>query len=401
MKRQARQITGDVFWVGAIDWNLRDFHGFSTSRGATYNAFLINGEEPVLVDTVKAQFGTEMLERVADVVDPARFKHIIVNHIEPDHSGAFTQALDAMPNAKVYASEIAKIGLHQHYQFDREIQVVASGETLELGGNVIQFVETPMAHWPDSMVSYMPKEKILFSSDIFGQLLATNERLDTELTEQPWYDAALYYANIILPFNHVVLKLFEQFEQRGIEPDYVMPDHGVVWTEQIPEIFRRYRQWADGSCAEGVAVVYDSMWGSTELMADHLCEALDTHGCKVRKLHIRSTPMSRIVTEIMFSKAVLIGTPTINDGIFPPVGQLLIYLQGLRPGPGRKWAGFGSYGWGGGGVEYVERWLRENQCEVICPSVESQFRPDKVIEKQITEFSRRVATAISCPACTP
>ncbi len=368
------KINQAVYWVGVVDWNLRDFHGFSVSQGGSYNAFLVNGDEPILIDTVKAAFTQEFLGKISAITELKRIRHFIVNHIEPDHSGAFVETLKHIPEATIYASENAISGLHRYYDFDRDIQLVHSGETLSLGGRIFQFLETPMAHWPDSMISYMPEEKVLFSSDIFGQLLATSERFDSDI-EPPYQDAALYYANIILPFNHLVLKTLDLLPQNSIQPEIILPDHGIFWKDHISDILAYYRCWASGQCAQGALILYDSMWGSTEIMANRLYDRLSNHGIRVRKLHLRSNPMSRIVTEIMYAKAILIGTPTINDTIFPSVGRLLIYLQGLRPGPGRVWGGFGSYGWGGGGVEYLMRWYRENQYRIIGEPVEARFRP--------------------------
>jgi flavorubredoxin len=394
MNHRVTHIKDDVYWVGVVDWNLRDFHGFSVTRGGTYNAFLVNGPEPVLVDTVKAPFTAEFLAKIAEITPLDKIRHFIVNHIEPDHSGAFLAAIRAMPNAKIYGSENAISGLHRYYKFEREIELVHTGETRELGGRAFRFFETPMAHWPDSMMTYMPKEKLLFSSDIFGQLLATSERFDHEV-ELPIYDAALYYANIILPFNHIVLKTLDLLPKQGITPEIILPDHGIFWQNHIEDILASYRCWASARCAHGVLILYDSMWGSTDIMADRLYHQLSGSDIKVRKMHIRSNPMSRIVTEIMFSKVVLIGTPTINDTIFPSVGQLLIYLQGLRPGPGRLWGAFGSYGWGGGGVEYLMRWYRENQHELIADPVKSRFRPSGEINKACDTLAQTVIDRLS------
>jgi flavorubredoxin len=250
-----------------------------------------------------------------------------------------------------------------------------------------------MAHWPDSMVTYLPEDAVLFSSDIFGQLIATSERFDFEIPP-PFDDAALYYANIILPFNHIVLKTLNALKKMNLKLDYVLPDHGVIWKDHINDIISLYGKWASGECAEGVLVLYDSMWGSTEIMANRIYHTLTKKGVPVRKLHIRSNPMSKIVTEIMMSKVVLIGTPTMNDTIFPTVGHLLIYLQGLRPGPGRLWGTFGSYGWGGGGVDFITRWFKENQYQMILPPLESQFRPQKEILIKCDAFAEDVAKNI-------
>jgi flavorubredoxin len=385
-------VTNSVHWVGVVDWNLRDFHGFTTTKGGTYNAFLIDGPEPILIDTVKAPFAREFLGKVAQVTELNKIKHIVVNHIEPDHSGSFPEVLRHVPDATVYASENGASGLRRYYDFDRPVRVVASGETVRLGGRVLQCIETPMAHWPDSMVTYLPEEKVLFSSDIFGQLIATAERFDFEI-EPPYYDAALYYANIILPFNRMVLKTLDHLEALGIAPEIILPDHGIFWKDHIRDILERYRSWASASCVHGVLIVYDSMWGSTEIMAEQIYAGLARRGVRVRKLHVRSNELSAIVTEIMLSKVILIGTPTMNDTVFPPIGHLLVYLQGLRPGPGRRWGTFGSYGWGGGGAEYVDRWFAENQYEVIRPPLEARFRPKETMLEECDAYAAAAAAA--------
>jgi flavorubredoxin len=384
------EVKKDIYWVGAVDWDLRDFHGFSTPKGLSYNAFVLKGKEPVLIDTVKRPFADTYIEKIRSVVELKKIKHFIINHIEPDHSGSFPEIIKYLPETTLYASENAKIGLHRYYEFDRDIRVMKTGDTLDAGGRTFAFAETPMAHWPDSMITYMPEEKVLFSSDIFGQFIATSERFDDEI-DPPYMDAAYYYANIILPFNHVVLKTLGLLPKLNVAPELVLPDHGIFWRKHIGDIIKHYQSWASGACADGILILYDSMWGSTEKMANMLYGSLVSKGLKVRKLHIRSNPLGRLVMEIMFSKVILIGTPTINNTLFPSVGQLLIYLQGLNPGPGREWSTFGSYGWGGGGVEYVRRWLKENQYRIIHPPVEAQFRPNADTQKALKSFAAAVA----------
>ncbi|MBN2416329.1 FprA family A-type flavoprotein [bacterium] len=392
--RYIAEVKNGIYWVGSVDWNLRDFHGFTTPRGASYNAFLIKGSEPILVDTVKRPFTGELLAKAAAVTDLKNIRHLIINHIEPDHSGAFPEVIRHLPNCRIYASEIGKIGLHRYYDFERDIQVVRSGETLALGDRTVRFVETPMAHWPDSMVTWMPDEKVLFSSDIFGQFLATSERFDDE-SDPPFLDAAVYYANIVFPFNREVIATLDLVKQLKLNPEYVLPDHGILWKKHIAGIMDRYRSWATGACAEGVLILYDTMWGSTEIMAGSIHDSLVRRGVTVRKLRIRSSSLSDIMREVLFSRVVLIGTPTINNTVFPAVGQVLIYMQGLDPGPGRLWGAFGSYGWGGGGVEYVSRWLRQNRYEVIHAPVESQFTPNKALLAACDEYAEAVAGKIA------
>lgn len=381
------EIKKDIYWVGSVDWNIRDFHGFTVPKGVSYNAYFIDGDEPTLIDTVKAGFGQELLRKISRITDPGNVKNIIINHIEPDHSGSFEEVLKACPKARIYASEIAKIGLERYYNYEREIIVVRSGDEITVSGKKLQFVEIPMAHWPDSMVSYLPEERILFSSDAFGQFFASSERFDYELDTPPYEAASIYYANIILPFNHYVVKTVEALTKYEVKPEMILPDHGIIWTKHIPDIFERYVSWATGSCAKGVLILYDTMWRSTEIMSEKLYDEIIKRGVDVKKLKLRNTPLSEVVNAIMHAKVILIGSPTMNDTIFPSIGTLLAYIQGLNPGPNRLWGAFGSYGWGGGAVDHLMKFYKENQYEIIAEPVEAKFRADKADLENIKELA--------------
>ncbi len=384
------EVTKDIYWIGSVDWNIRDFHGFTIPKGASYNAYFIKGDEPTLIDTVKSEFGDELIAKISELIDPKELKHFIVNHIEPDHSGAFTKVLEACPNAKIYASEIAKIGLEKYYQFDREIIVLKSGEERIINGKRFQFLEIPMAHWPDSMVSWLPDEKILFSSDAFGQFIATSERFDYEMDPPPYTDASVYYANIILPYNHSVVKTVEAMQALNVAPEKILPDHGIIWTKHIPDIFNHYVSWATGSCTKGVLILYDTMWKSTEIMMERLHDGFVKNGVDINVLKLRATPLSTVVDNIMHSKVILIGSPTMNDTIFPSIGTLLSYIQGLNPGPGRLWSAFGSYGWGGGAVDHIMKFYKENQYEIVAEPVEAKFKPDCDENKALEEMVKTI-----------
>ena len=384
------EIKKDIYWVGSVDWNIRDFHGFTVPRGVSYNAYFINGDEPTLIDTVKAGFGKELLHKIACITDPANVKNIIINHIEPDHSGSFEEVLKACPKAKIYASEIAKIGLERYYNFERDIIVVRSGDEITVSGKKMQFVEIPMAHWPDSMVSYLPEERMLFSSDAFGQFFASSERFDHELDTPPYEAASVYYANIIMPFNHYVVKTVEALTKYDVKPEMILPDHGIIWTKHIPDIFERYVSWATGTCAKGALILYDTMWRSTEIMSEKLYDEITKRGVSVKKLKLRNTPLSEVVNAIMHSKVILIGSPTMNDTIFPSIGTLLAYIQGLNPGPNRLWGAFGSYGWGGGAVDHIIKFYKENQYEIVADPVEAKFRADQEDIDKLVELAESI-----------
>jgi len=339
-----------------------------------------------LIDTVKEDFADELIPKISRFINPQNLKYIIVNHIEPDHSGAIKKVLKACPNATIFASELGKIGLEKYYTIGSKIHIVRTGDEIIVCGKKIQFVEIPMAHWPDSMVSWIPVDRILFSSDAFGQLIATSQRFDYELSPPPFEDASIYYANILQPYNYYVLKTFEVLQKLNISPEYVLPDHGVIWKDHITGIFNKYLEWATGACANGVLILYDTMWNSTEIMAEQIVTELLEKGINVNKLNMRSTPMSTVVNDIMHSKVILIGSPTINQTIFPSIGRLLSYIKGLNPGPHRFWSAFGSYGWGGGAVEEIIRFYKENQYEIITTPVDIKFRPNMQEKGNLTKF---------------
>ena len=390
MKRGIVEIKNKIYWVGAVDWNLRDFHGFTTPNGGSYNAYLINGPEPILIGTVKGPFADELLRRIREIVDVSMIKHLVVNHIEPDHCGSLPVVLEAAPEANIYTDEISKLGLKKYYQIDRDMEIVSTGDERTIGDRRFRFVEVPMAHWPDSMISYLPDDKVLFSSDIFGQLNSTSERFDDEV-EPPYTDAAIYYANIIMPFNDVVLNVLDSLGTLGIVPEYVLPDHGIIWKDHIQDIIKQYRYWASNECAKNILILYDTMWHSTETLALRIYEELVARANEtpVKKLHICSNPISKLVTEMMFAKTILIGSPTILNGVFPSVAELLSHFQALNPRE-RLWTAFGSYGWGGGAVEHVKRWIMENRFEFAAEPMGVKFMPDADELNACAEFAETI-----------
>ncbi|MBD3307431.1 MBL fold metallo-hydrolase [candidate division KSB3 bacterium] len=392
MKKGIVEIKDKIYWVGVVDWNLRDFHGFTTPKGGSYNAYLLDGPEPILIDTVKRPFAEELLGKIREIVDISTIKHLVVNHIEPDHSGSLPVVLEAAPHATIYTDEISRIGLKKYYQIDREMQIVRTGDERQLGDRLFRFIEVPMAHWPDSMISYLPQEKVLFSSDVFGQFNATSERFDYEV-DPPYKDAAVYYANIILPFNDIVLKTLKALPAFQVEPEYVLPDHGIIWRDHIQDIVEHYRYWASNACAQNILILYDTMWNSTDRLAAKIYEELvpraQKKGMSVKKLHLRSNAMSTIMTEIMFAKSIVIGSPTILNGVFPSVGQLMSFVQNFNL-KDRFWTAFGSYGWGGGAVEALTRWIKENQFALAAEPMSVKFAPDDAELEACADFAEAI-----------
>ncbi len=264
----AIKISDHVYWVGAIDWTIRDFHGYTTPRGSTYNAYLIMAEKITLIDTVKAPFKDEMLARIKSVVDPSQIKYIISNHSEMDHSGCLAEVIDLIKPEKVFASALGIKALKDIFHDEHEITAVKEGESLSLGDMELNFMETRMIHWPDSMFSYLAQDQVLFSQDAFGLHLASLERFDDEIPAATLeYEAATYYANIVLPYSPVVLKALEKVKAKGWEIKYFAPDHGPVWRKDLGIIVELYQKWAAQKPTAKAVVVYATMWHSTEKMA--------------------------------------------------------------------------------------------------------------------------------------
>jgi flavorubredoxin len=359
MNYRAVRVSEHVHWVGAVDWGIRDFHGYSTNRGTTYNAYLMMGDEITLVDTVKAPFREEMISRITSVVNPTKIDYIISNHSEMDHSGCLPQLIEIVRPKKVFASAMGVKALGGHFHMDKEIIPVKDGESLTLGNLNLTFVETRMLHWPDSMFTYLAEDSLLFSQDAFGMHLATSQRFSDEI-EEPILDweAAKYYANILLPFSPLVAKLLDKVGRLSLRIDILAPDHGPVWRKDIGRIVEDYSTWSSQKRRNKAVIAYDTMWQSTAAMAHAVAEGLVSGGTEVKMAPLKSSHRSEIATEMLDAGALLVGSPTMNNCMFPTVADLLIYLKGLKP-KNLVGGAFGSYGWSGEAVGQVSDLLKE------------------------------------------
>ena len=364
---QAVEIRQGIYWVGAIDWSMRSFHGYQTGRGTTYNAYLIIDEKITLIDTVKAAFAPELLARIKSVIDPAKIDYIISSHVEPDHSGAIPFMLEHAPQAQVITSlPNGEKGLKGHYG-DLPLQGVKAGSSLSIGKRTLQFVPTPMLHWPDSMVTYCPEEKILFSNDAFGEHLASSSRFDDEVDFGTlMFECQKYYANILMLYGRQAQTALKALS--GLEINMIATGHGVIWRKHIQEIMARYEKWAAGEAEERAVVVFDSMWHSTESMARAVAEGFAQKGIPVSFYDIKENHLSDIVTDILTVKYLAVGSPTINNQMMPTIAGFLCYLKGLAP-KGKKAFAFGSYGWGGQSIGLVEEALKACGCEIILDKI--------------------------------
>ncbi len=392
---EAVQVTDSVHWVGAIDWSVRDFHGYLTSRGTTYNAYLILADEITLIDTVKAPFVEEMLARIAAVVDPGDISYIVSDHAEMDHSGGLPATIEAVRPEKIFASALGAKALGEHFRLDHKIVAAKNGESLSLGNTSLSFVETRMLHWPDSMFSYLDDGGVLFSQDAFGMHLASSQRFADEIDQDILgYEGAKYYANILLPLSSLVTKLLQQVPELGLDINIIAPDHGPIWREDLGKILGSYAQWAEQTPTKKAVVVYDTMWQSTALMARAIGEGLRSAGAVPKLMQLRASHRSDVATEILDARALVVGSPTMNNNIFPTVADVLTYLKGLKP-RNLVGAAFGSYGWSGEAVGQIEETLTEMKVDLVAASLMVKYVPDDAALAQCYALGQQVAARLN------
>ncbi len=389
------EITRGIYDVGVIDWNIRDFHGYSTYRGTSYNAFLIVDEKIALIDTVKKDFSDQLIDNISEIIDPKKIDYMISNHTEMDHSGGLPRVMHRIGEDKpLYCSKLGAKNLVHHFPQKWNYRAVGTGEKLSLGNRTLTFLETRMVHWPDSMFTYLEEDKILFSSDGFGQHYAGHERFDDQIGDDIMFHAKKYYANILLLYSPLILKLLDTVAQLGLEIDMICPDHGIIWRKDPGKIIKAYAKWAKQEQKKKAVVVYDTMWHSTEAMADEIAAGIAGEGVSVRPIHIRSSHRSEIMTEVLDAAAVVVGSPTLNNQLFPTVSDFLVYMKGLKP-LNKIGAAFGSYGWSGEAVKMINKELEAMKFDVIDPGIRIQYVPEKKGLEACFELGQKVGKAIN------
>ena len=387
------QLAKGVYWVGAIDWNVRNFHGYSTHRGTTYNAYLIIDDKIALIDTVKAPFYDEMAARVREIVSFDKIDYVISNHVEMDHSGSLPMALRDAKNARLVTLEkFGENGLAKTFHQSWPTIAVKEGSTVDLGKRKLAFIPTPMLHWPDSMCTYLVEDKLLFSMDAFGQHLATSQRFDDEVDMGiVMQEASKYYANILMPFGDLIVKAVNKLS--GVKIDMIAPSHGIIWRSHIKAIVESYAKWGKGETAAKALVIYDTMWGSTQKMALAIVRGMIGEGVDVKLFNLTASDKSDVIKEVLDAKALIIGSPTLNNGMFPSVAEFLCYLKGLKP-RNKIGAAFGSHGWGGGAVKAVQQEMEQTGIELIDSKLAFKFVPDEGEIQKCVDFGRDIAKRI-------
>lgn len=373
---EAVAIKKNIYWVGGIDWSLKEFHGYLTQRGSTYNAYLIIDKKIVLVDTVKHYLCDEMLARIKTLIDPAEIDYIVSNHVEMDHSGSLPEITKLAPKALVITSPNGEKGIKKHFPGNFNFKVVNSGDSVDIGERHLQFTLTPMLHWPDSMATYLPGDKLLMPNDAFGQHVASRERFDDELgLDIAMQEAAKYYANIVMPFDRQVKDALGALS--GLDIDMIAPSHGIIWRKYLNEIIEKYKSWSDNATEERAVVIYDTMWGSTERIAETISRVFAGQRIPVELFNLKKIHISDIMTRVLTAKYICVGSPTLNNAVLPTVAAFLNYMQGLKP-KGRVGLAFGSYGWSGQSIGQIEEVLQNCRFQLL-EDLKVQYVPSKEV----------------------
>jgi anaerobic nitric oxide reductase flavorubredoxin len=388
-------IKNNVHWVGKTDWELRKFHGdeYSTHRGSTYNSYLIKEEKVALVETVWAPYSDEFVANLAKEIDLNKIDYVIANHAEVDHSGAFPELMQLIPDTPIYCTKNGVKSLKGHYHQDWNFNIVKTGDRLSLGKKELIFVEAPMLHWPDTMFCYLTKDDILFSNDAFGQHYAT-EYMFNDLVDQSelFHECIKYYANILTPFSPLVIKKIKEVLSFNLPLDIICTSHGVIWRESPGQIVEKYLEWANDYQENQITIIYDTMWNGTRMMAEKIAYGIKEADkeVNVKLFNLAKTDKNDVITEVFKSKAILVGSPTINRGILVSVAGILEEIKGLKF-KNKKAAAFGCYGWSGESAKIISGVLEESGFDIIDEGLRVMWNPDDEGITKCVEFGKRFA----------
>ncbi len=396
---KAIEIKKDVFWIGAVDFNKRNFHGYSRSpQGTTYNSFLIKDEKNVIFDTVDHEYEGTMLSRLSKVIEAEKVNYIVINHAEKDHVGSLEKLVQVCRPEKIYASVVGKKFIEA--QFDTkgwpQIEAVKSGDVLNIGKRNIHFIDTKMLHWPDSMASFIPEDKLLITNDSFGQNIASSERFASAFDKETLLKSMKeYYYNIILPFSPLVLKVLDKLEEIALDIDMIAPDHGLIWdgADNVRFVLDAYRELATQKTQEKALILFETMWHSTESIANAIASGLEIENVPFKIMNIASCHHSEIMTELADCGAVIVGCPTHNNGIMPYTAATLTYMKGLRP-QNRIGVAYGSYGWSGEAPKALHMLLTEMNMEMPFEPIKTVFCPKEEEIAKAKDLGREIAKAL-------
>jgi flavorubredoxin len=385
-----KTLKENIDWVGYVDWSVRDFHGYNTARGATYNSYLVRDEKTALIDAVKKPYAGYLLKNIKELTDPAKIDYIVANHAEPDHAGALPDVVAACPGATVICTQKCQDTLSSYHNTEGwNWKIVKSGDTVSLGKRTLTFIETPMVHWPESMFTYVPEEKLLFSMDAFGQHFSSAYRFDDEVdVDVVMEEAKKYYANIVMLYGKQTQKALAAAADLDIE--MIAPAHGVIWRTNIGRIIAAYKEWTVCKPVPKVLVIYDTMWDSTKIMGEAIVDGAAENGVDAKLIYVRATGLTEIATEALDASAFAFGSSTLNQNMMPMMAATLTYLKGLRPA-GKVALAFGSHGWGKGGSEAIHEFIQTMGVEILRDPVKSKWRPTAETLQECREAGKLLA----------
>jgi anaerobic nitric oxide reductase flavorubredoxin len=390
------ELVKGVYWVGVVDWGIRHFHGheLSTHRGTTYNSYLIVDEKIALVDTVWGPFQEQILENIREVIDPAKIDVVVASHAEPDHSGGLPAVMRQTPEATVVVSPRGEESIEGHYHQPWKFKKVKTGEKISLGSCELVFVEAPMLHWPDSMFTYVTGKEILMPNDAFGQHYAASFRYNDQVSQEELYAEALkYYANILTPFSSLVTRKIEEVLALKLPVKMIAPSHGVIWRQDPLQIVKKYQEWAAQVPEKSAVILYDTMWEGTRRMAEAVGEGLAAEGVPNKIFAMAISDRNDAITEVFKAKAVIVGSPTLNQGLLPTITPILEDLRGLKF-QRKIGAAFGSYGWSGESVKLIEEHLQRCKIPLAAQGVRAKWQPKAADLEECRKLGRAVAKAV-------
>jgi flavorubredoxin len=394
----AFKIKENIEWVGKIDWELRKFHGeeYSTHRGSSYNSYLVKDEKTALIDTVWGRFSSDFVENLKKETPLEKIDFVIANHAESDHSGSLPELMRHIPNTPIYCTSNGVKSLKGHYHQDWNFQVVKTGDKLNLGSKDLIFIEAQMLHWPDSMMSYLTSDNILFSNDAFGQHIAS-ELMYNDLVDQAelFQEAIKYYANILTPFSAFVDSKIKEVLALNLPVDMICPSHGVIWRKDPLQIVNQYVQWANAYAENQITIVYDTMWDGTRRMAEAISRGIIEvdKAVAVKLFNISRSDKNDVITEIFKSKAIVVGSPTINQGVLSALAAILEEIKGLKF-KNKKAAAFGCYGWSGEAVKIISDKLKESGFEILHDGIREKWNPNTESVENCIRFGKNVALSM-------
>ena len=390
-----RKISNTISWVGKTDWELKKFHGdeFTTVNGSSYNSYLIRDEKTALIDTCWLPYDKEFVKDLEKVVDLSKIDYVIALHGEVDHSGALVELMNRLPeNTPIYCTANGVKSIKGQYHKDWNFNIVKTGDKLKLGKNTMTFIETPMLHWPDTMFAYLDNEKTLFSSDAFGQHLASEFLYADEVEQNQLFDEALkYYANILAPFNVMVNKKINEILNMNLEISMICPSHGLIWRKNPETIIKKYLEWSNLYSENQITIIYDTMWNDTRKMAEAIAEGIKNkdNTVKVKLMNTSKDDKTDVITEVFKSKMILVGSPTVNNGYLHSIAGILEMIRGMKI-KGKKAAAFGSYGWSGEAVKKITEELRNSGFNIINEGIRTLWTPDNKAEEELIKFGEEL-----------